>query len=773
MATLSLKNRHAQTIAQVEDDKVELVDTGQTATVGGQASKLVQVAPLPDAPPATPAVAAWVPEDELSRWNVRSVSIPQNFAGMETIAIPTRLKDQLFDITEVVETEDYVEITALHMFYRLADNITLWKPTEGLSYTGAATCRNVMTNALYDASYLVASDCTDTRPGDEMDYERRNIVETFLDPESGICARYGLSMIRDNDVFYCLKDVGYDRGFLIQNGKNLLGVERRTNTENLVTRVAPVGRDEDGEYVWLNRNGLKYVDSPHINDYPRPKAEVYYTDLTIGENGVTAENIQQKLYEEALTRFSIDEADIPEVTMTIQFISLGDTEEYKQYKDLDKVYLYDILTIKDTIRGFNYAAQVVGVEHNILTGMLESVTIGHLTETDGTRKIATWNVPEINGHKVRHKTIRVGSYERASIRTDDIADYAISSNHFSGGANNHFKAIFAEELYISNTSEDGLLNTRFTVTEGLIAAEVTRASTAEGTLSGALTVEAGKISQIVSAVGANGQVTAASIVLSINQTTGQGEVHIDADHVYINAGQSSEKNIVTEIGGKLVASDITTDFLSSRIAQIPTLTGIAASFSGNVSGTGGLFGAVYVGSGTSWKNISDPILAVQITGPTNNVYKLQYKSATQTSWTDAGSSFSRAVSSWSVGGGSGNVNVTANPQGQMKSVPISVSGPNSITSNGTYTYKAMFENSSGSDVETGASRSVTVNVSTSDRYNEGWNDALSACGIPNGGTVYTGNWEGTLFRAAYVGATAYAEVQNCLSGVRNHQLQPK
>ena len=68
MATITLKNGSGQTLAKAEDDAVELVDTGQEATVDGKQSKLVQVSPLPGAPDDTPSVTAWVPEDELSEF---------------------------------------------------------------------------------------------------------------------------------------------------------------------------------------------------------------------------------------------------------------------------------------------------------------------------------------------------------------------------------------------------------------------------------------------------------------------------------------------------------------------------------------------------------------------------------------------------------------------------------------------------------------------------------------------------------------------------------
>lgn len=76
-------------------------------------------------------------------------------------------------------------------------------------------------------------------------------------------------------------------------------------------------------------------------------------------------------------------------------------------------------------------------------------------------------------------------------------------------------------------------------------------------------------------------------------------------------------------------------------------------------------------------------------------------------------SFSRAVSSFIWGGGSGKINVTALPQNQTQPVNVSVDGTRNITSNGTYTYKAYYENADGDDVETGASVSVTVAVPSS------------------------------------------------------------
>ena len=386
------------------------------------------------------AKSGYMKKSDVDALNPSAVTIPANFAGLEAEMVPTRLQDQLFRVVDVVENEDYVEVTARHVWYDNLKDFTLWKPTADTDYTAAAVCRNILSNAISPVDSRVASDCTDTLKGDQLDYQNKNLVECFLDPENGVCAQFDLSLIRDNWDFYCLRNVGYDRGMVIENGKNLLGVERKENIENLATRIAPYGKDKKGNIIWLDHNGLKYIDSQYIGDYSCPHVELYDTGLQIGKDGVTAANIQAKLLEEGQKRFTDDKVDLPSVEMTISFISLGDTEEYIQYRGLDKVYLYDIITIHDTVRGYSYTAQVVGIEHDILTGMLNSVTIGKLDNWDGTRKIATWQVPEINGENIRLLSIQAGAFAPGAIYGEDIAEAVISYAHFAAATINHLTA---------------------------------------------------------------------------------------------------------------------------------------------------------------------------------------------------------------------------------------------------------------------------------------------------------------------------------------------
>ena len=93
-----------------------------------------------------------------------------------------------------------------------------------------------------------------------------------------------------------------------------------------------------------------------------------------------------------------------------------------------------------------------------------------------------------------------------------------------------------------------------------ITTEVYNRQQADSTLSGRITVEAGKITQIVQAVGADGQVTAASIVAAINN--GSSEVVISADHIDLQ-GVVTADSLATDIAeiDELTTQNLLCDYL--------------------------------------------------------------------------------------------------------------------------------------------------------------------------------------------------------------------
>ena len=402
-----------------------------------------------------------------------------------------------------------------------------------------------------------------------------------------------------------------------------------------------------------------------------------------------------------------------------------------------------------------------------------------------------------------------------------------------------------------------------------ITAEVTRAQTAEGTLAGQITVEAGKISQIVSAVGSNNQVTAASIVLAIN-AAGSG-AYISADHVYIS-GNTRINDVFTVISNAvgvtvpmICSSDLTINSNgdlnvydinlagSSPITLNATamakaikeakVEGSGASatlkliaFDGsevnftkaattalNESWSGGKITVTAQPSGISLERTLASGAASwsgnTATVPINATWGSSGQYSESTGWSvtvnaaaryNAGYDSAHLSGSWGSGSNANLFTVTKVQSGSSNSLTVRVTAGISYNSS-THKYTATaYGNQTSKATATGGTEAYDAGVSSgyssaspasvrigsrvtgtvynctvyrndgssvgktidvgSAEYNRGWNAALSACGIPNGGSVFTGNWYGTLYVAPTGGARA---VYNCVGDSTEHVVQTK
>ena len=270
------------------------------------------------------------------------------------------------------------------------------------------------------------------------------------------------------------------------------------------------------------------------------------------------------------------------------------------------------------------------------------------------------------------------------------------------------------------SAAEGTLSGRITVEADRITQEVTRATSAEGTLSGRITVEAGKISQIVSAVGKNGEVTAASIVLAINNN--KSTAHIDADAVYIGNQKST-----TVINGKLNASDLTADLISSVLLNSSVIsTNYMFSKSFEV-GTGS-----FTMDGYSCE-VPDAFYALTIEQD-GSTYTLKGKHFYSVAWETIGT-FSRATTLSGVWSGTvaagKSYKVTASPQGTTHYSP-SLDGMSRRNNKSWATNKKSFSqtlyvyDANGTDLY-----EENLTFTTTESYDAGYNAAAGEMDWPS------------------------------------------
>ena len=300
------------------------------------------------------------------------------------------LTHQLFRVLDVTidGKSATVKVSAQHISYdwsmAIVGKITLNKTPISTAIPairsavlpdGASSAPNIYTD-ITDAE--ITSACT-----------RKTLTSVILDPDDGLVSQARARLIRDNLDFILLADSETDRGFVIRYGVNLTGVTWRRDYSKLVTRVMPIAKAANGDDYYLP---AVYVDSDHLDDYPVYAYQALQVNAKIGTDGTEAE-VQEIMEEEAGKVFSEKEADLPATTLTVDFLMLGDTEEFSQYKGLEKLNLYDTVQIIHPDIGLSTRAKVKSYEWDAIRKRYNKITLGNVFDQT-TQTVYGYNVAD-------------------------------------------------------------------------------------------------------------------------------------------------------------------------------------------------------------------------------------------------------------------------------------------------------------------------------------------------------------------------------------------
>lgn len=280
-------------------------------------------------------------------------------------------------------------------------------------------------------------------------WTRVNPVSALLDPDDGLCAQWQAEIVRDDWDIVVLREAGFNRGVRIEYAKNLLGVKCEVDSTDVITRVIPVGQTAKGA-VLLMAGSAPWVDSPKINDYPTP--HVFVLDLgsqvkaksTKSADVTTARN---KLKAKAQAKFDDEECDLPSVSLKVDFLNLGDTEEYREYAQLESLFLYDRVRVRHPDLMIDTLCEVKRMEFNCLTGRAEKIELGSVKFLAKAQPIAKWQMPSgINAGiklawdsidaqllctgSVTAKSLSVGAVEEEAILDGAVSPPKLSEGFF-------------------------------------------------------------------------------------------------------------------------------------------------------------------------------------------------------------------------------------------------------------------------------------------------------------------------------------------------------
>lgn len=339
----------------------------------------------------------------------------------QRVVYPVQSRMQLFRIFKVERdaAEREVRVEARHIFYDL-----LGDPTDS-EYAPEGVAAGTVVEQLFDRAldphgFDVHCQLTGSVTGD---YTRRGLVECLLDPDDGVVPQTGGRLIRDNFDIWLLPDMERETGVTIRHGKNLLGATLTTDWEDLTTRIIPVGQNSDGKPLLLT--GTIYVDSPRIDDYPVIRAQAVEYDVKVGQDGVNnAAQARARLTELAEADFADNGVDLPTVGLDVDFVALGETEEYRAYADLEAVHLYDTVRVIAKEAGIDAAVRVTGYKWDAIGRRYESVTLGEIADLK----------PTVYGYELPRGSIKTIKIANGAVGSAQLRDLAVQYAHINTAA---------------------------------------------------------------------------------------------------------------------------------------------------------------------------------------------------------------------------------------------------------------------------------------------------------------------------------------------------
>jgi len=343
-----------------------------------------------------------------------------------------QLRDQPFRIYRIVPELDKVTVYARHIFYDLLENMV--KTLTALDTTTGKTVVDQLSAAcLSEHDFTFYSNLSST--AEEVSYENKNPVDILLG-DGGIVEKYGGELQRDWYDVFLVKRVGNDTKIQIRQGKNLTGIKYDVDLTDVVTRIMPTGEDKDGKVLYLPEI---YIDSPNLANYPVPKwihlAVPDCKEVTKGKKKKAKTKCYTQMRQAAQVEFD-NGCDLPTVTLTVEFIDVTQTEEYKQYRFLRSIYLGDAVRVIARRVGVEVSMRMTEYTYNCLTRQYEKMTLGTVEDTVGVSMISSRQLPSgiISGSKIALGSVGIGQLQEGSVGELQIQEAAIGNAHIQSAA---------------------------------------------------------------------------------------------------------------------------------------------------------------------------------------------------------------------------------------------------------------------------------------------------------------------------------------------------
>lgn len=184
----------------------------------------------------------------------------------------------------------------------------------------------------------------------------------------------------DNYVIKLHAHRGTDSGVTIEYGKNLTNVQQDRNITEVYTHLLPYaiyqeesesGTGQEDVIVTLTEKVLPLAGAENIGHQKAYIANI--SDMFGSDEEITESALRTKANQYINAHQSLG---VPKVSITASFVSLWQTEEYKNIAPLERVQLCDTVTVKFVKLGISAKAKVVKTVYDTIAERYKSIELG-------------------------------------------------------------------------------------------------------------------------------------------------------------------------------------------------------------------------------------------------------------------------------------------------------------------------------------------------------------------------------------------------------------
>lgn len=285
--------------------------------------------------------------------------------------VPDKQNLQAFRVYKLTKPINGIfKVLAQHISYQLSFIPVM--PFSVLAGTGAcaATLAGLKTNAVEDCPFTFTTDVTTINS--YIQSSPASLRSRLGGVEGSVLDQFGGEYSWDNYNVSLLRHRGVTTPTVtLRYGKNITDLNQEENIADTITGIVPFWESSEGDgLVTLPE---KVIESSHASVYPFKRTVPYDFSSEFQDQPT-----QAQLRAKAQAYMNAAGVGIPKVSIKVSFISLADTEEFKDIAALQNVNLCDNVGVYFEKLGISTTAEIVKVVYDVLLEKYDSVEIGSL-----------------------------------------------------------------------------------------------------------------------------------------------------------------------------------------------------------------------------------------------------------------------------------------------------------------------------------------------------------------------------------------------------------